>query len=612
MPAEALLGGEGQAFAIAQTRLGGGRIHHAMRTIGHGPEGARHDVRAGAEPRDRGQPAGRQAVRAGLHRRLLRPAHAVPAASCCTPRGRSTSTTTTSKVRKDIAAVKVVMPTVLHDIARRAMQVHGALGASNEMPFVGMIHGAGVMGLADGPDRGAQGHRGQPGAARLQAGRRPVADRAPAQAAGGARGRSTPTILETRWATCEHDRRGGERRVARRRHADDRRRGEAGAWLDTQGLGVGRRSSTTTSPAGSQNEIYEIRRGDLHCALRIPPPERTGLGDEGILREWRIIEALDGTDVPHTEAIAVCTDASVLGRTFYLMGFVDGWSPMSTRRRGRPRSTPTSASAADCAFQLVEGIALLSKVDWQAKGLPTWAGRTASTSARSTGGPPSWSGSRDASCPASTRRPAWLRAHRPLDFIPGLMHGDYQFANVMFKHGAPARLAAHRRLGDGHRRRPQARPGLGGAVAGRTTPASGRGPRRRLRRHDRHAVARRVCWRTTPRSPAARSTTSTTTASWPSGSSRSCSSRASSAPATTRSCRRSARSCWTSCSRRPTWPSRRRLRCARPDVRAAVCRAYGARRVEIADRGGCPSSAAGRRRRSGCRSGPAVTSPTCC
>ena len=37
---------------------------------------------------------------------------------------------------------------------------------------------------------------------------------------------------------------------------------------------------------------------------------------------------------------------------------------------------------------------------------------------------------------------AWLRSHRPIDYIPGIMHGDYQFANVMFKHGAPARLAA--------------------------------------------------------------------------------------------------------------------------------------------------------------------------
>ncbi len=55
------------------------------------------------------------------------------------------------RVRKDIATAKVVMPTVLHDIAWRAMQVHGALGTTNEMPFLQMIHGAGVMGLADGP-----------------------------------------------------------------------------------------------------------------------------------------------------------------------------------------------------------------------------------------------------------------------------------------------------------------------------------------------------------------------------------------------------------------------------------------------------------------------------
>ena len=55
------------------------------------------------------------------------------------------------KVRKDIATVKVVMPTVLHDIAWRAMQVHGALGVSNEMPFPGMLLAASIMGLADGP-----------------------------------------------------------------------------------------------------------------------------------------------------------------------------------------------------------------------------------------------------------------------------------------------------------------------------------------------------------------------------------------------------------------------------------------------------------------------------
>jgi acyl-CoA dehydrogenase len=55
------------------------------------------------------------------------------------------------RVRKDIAAVKVLMPGVLHDIAWRALQVHGALGASNEMPFARMMLAASVLGLADGP-----------------------------------------------------------------------------------------------------------------------------------------------------------------------------------------------------------------------------------------------------------------------------------------------------------------------------------------------------------------------------------------------------------------------------------------------------------------------------
>ena len=55
------------------------------------------------------------------------------------------------KVRKDIAAVKVAMPRVLHSIASRALHIHGALGVSNEMPFVGQVTSAFVMGIADGP-----------------------------------------------------------------------------------------------------------------------------------------------------------------------------------------------------------------------------------------------------------------------------------------------------------------------------------------------------------------------------------------------------------------------------------------------------------------------------
>ena len=82
--------------------------------------------------------------------------------------------------------------------------------------------------------------------------------------------------------------------------------------MDEQALpGKGEPIEHTFLSGGSQNEIYELRRGALHCAMRIPPTTAPASRDDGIVREWRIIEALHGTDVPHTEAVAVCTDASV-------------------------------------------------------------------------------------------------------------------------------------------------------------------------------------------------------------------------------------------------------------------------------------------------------------
>ena len=214
------------------------------------------------------------------------------------------------------------------------------------------------------------------------------------------------------------------------------------AWLDAQGLGVGAPLEHGYISGGSQNEIYELRRGDLHCAMRIPPPSAPAPRDEGIVREWRIIEALGGTDVPHTEAIAVCTDKSVLGRTFYLMGFVDGWSPMSTRRLWPPPFDTDLEARRGLALQLVEGIALLSRVDWQAKGLAD-LGRPDGFHERQVD---RWTAFleriKGRELPGFVEAAAWLRSHRPIDYVPGLMHGDYQFANVMFKHGAPARLAA--------------------------------------------------------------------------------------------------------------------------------------------------------------------------
>lgn len=215
------------------------------------------------------------------------------------------------------------------------------------------------------------------------------------------------------------------------------------AWMDREGLpGAGEPLEHRYISGGSQNEIYELQRGPLHCAMRIPPPSAPADRDGGIVREWRIIEALDGTDVPHTEAIAVCTDPAVLGRTFYLMGFVDGWSPMSTLGRWPEPFDSDVSARAELAYQLVEGCALLGNVDWQAKGLQD-LGRPDGFHERQVD---RWSRFleriKGRELPGYDEAAAWLRAHKPIDFVPGLMHGDYQFANVMYHHGAPARLAA--------------------------------------------------------------------------------------------------------------------------------------------------------------------------
>ena len=214
-------------------------------------------------------------------------------------------------------------------------------------------------------------------------------------------------------------------------------------WLDGTGLpGRGQPIEHRFVSGGSQNEIYEIRRGALHGAIRIPPPTAPTSRDAGILREWRILEALEGTDVPHARALAVCDDPSVLGRTFYMMGFIDGWSPMATGGRWPEPFRSDLAERQGLAYQMVEGIALLGAVDWRARGLGD-LGRPDGFHERQVD---RWTTFleriRGRPLPGFDEAAAWLRAHRPIDFVPGLMHGDYQFANVMFRHGAPARLAA--------------------------------------------------------------------------------------------------------------------------------------------------------------------------
>ena len=150
VPLDHMLGEPGQAFVVAQTRLGGGRLHHAMRTIGQARRMLDHLCERAVSRETQGEKLSqKQMIQEKIadswieleQFRLL----VLRTAWLCDKHKDY------NKVRKDISAVKVAMPKVLHDIAARALQVHGSLGLSDEMPFADQVLQSFHMGLADGP-----------------------------------------------------------------------------------------------------------------------------------------------------------------------------------------------------------------------------------------------------------------------------------------------------------------------------------------------------------------------------------------------------------------------------------------------------------------------------
>lgn len=150
VPADHLLGGEGQAFVIAQTRLGGGRIHHAMRTIAQLRKAFDMMCERALSRQTRN---GTLATLGVVQEQIADSWYEIEQFRLLVLRTAWLIDKHQDylKVRKDIAAVKVAMPKVFHDVVMRAMHLHGALGVSNEMPFAGMLIGAEIMAIADGP-----------------------------------------------------------------------------------------------------------------------------------------------------------------------------------------------------------------------------------------------------------------------------------------------------------------------------------------------------------------------------------------------------------------------------------------------------------------------------
>jgi acyl-CoA dehydrogenase len=149
VPRDALLGERGAGFQVAQARLNGGRMHHAMRTVGKARRVFEMLCERAVSRQTRGEPlASKQLVQEMIadswleleQFRLL----VLQTAWKADQHGYGA-------LRGEIAAVKALMPTVLRNLTSRAIQLHGSLGTTNEMPLVAYLVDGFTMGLADGP-----------------------------------------------------------------------------------------------------------------------------------------------------------------------------------------------------------------------------------------------------------------------------------------------------------------------------------------------------------------------------------------------------------------------------------------------------------------------------
>ncbi len=149
VPADAMLGGPGDGFKVAQARLGGGRVHHAMRTVGKCQRALDMMLERAVSRRTQGRLlADHQFVQNAIadsaieleqfRLMVLKTAWIIDTQ----PHGAA---------RTHIAMCKVAMAKIYHDIAQRAVHLHGSLGVTNELPLVDMLLGAESLALADGP-----------------------------------------------------------------------------------------------------------------------------------------------------------------------------------------------------------------------------------------------------------------------------------------------------------------------------------------------------------------------------------------------------------------------------------------------------------------------------
>ena len=212
-------------------------------------------------------------------------------------------------------------------------------------------------------------------------------------------------------------------------------------WIGDRLPGAGSRLTARRmgEKTGAANALYLLSRGPHRWVLRRPPAAKSHPSASDTTREWRILRALEGTEVPHPAPRLLCEDPAVTGSIFMIMDVVEGFTP------GFELPPPFDSDRGlrrGLAMAYVDGCAALSKVDWAGRGL-AGLGKPENFLERQVS---RWTaqldGYRTRPLPEFGFVAAWLEANRPQMSPAALMHGDYSPFNVMVALDPPARLAA--------------------------------------------------------------------------------------------------------------------------------------------------------------------------